>query len=52
LGLFLVSQENKYSTTTPVILGTNILMELLNDYKKQYGEQFLKKAPRNGIKIP
>lgn len=42
--LFLVAPDTKYSATTPVILGTNILSELLQECRNNAGEQFLQKA--------
>ena len=40
----LVTQDTQYSAKTPVILGTNILNELMRDCKNNFGEQFLQQA--------
>jgi len=42
--LFLIAPDTKYSSRTPIILGTNILKTLLQDCKNNFGEQFLQKA--------
>jgi hypothetical protein len=42
--LLLVTPETKYSSTTPVLLGTNVLAELLANCKKNFGDLFLQKA--------
>lgn len=42
--LFLITPETKYSTKTPVLLGTNILNELLIQCKNNFGETFLQRA--------
>ena len=42
--LFLVTPDTQYSAKTPVILGTNILQELMEDFRSCHGEQFLQKA--------
>lgn len=42
--LLLVTPDTKYSSKTPVILGTNILQELLKECKENFGNQFLQKA--------
>ena len=42
--IFLVAPDTKYSNKRPVILGTNILMMLLQNCKYTFGAQFLQKA--------
>lgn len=42
--LFLVAPDSRYSATTPVVLGTNILSELLQECKNNAGERFLQNA--------
>ena len=42
--LLLVTPDTKFSERTPVILGTNILNELLKECKSNFGEQFLQRA--------
>ena len=42
--LLLVTPDTQYSAKTPVILGTNILNELMKDCKNNFGEQFLQQA--------
>ena len=42
--LLLVTPDTQYSSRTPIILGTNVLQELMNDCKSSYGDQFLQKA--------
>ena len=42
--LILVSPDTPYSNRTPVVIGTNILNELLTECKDNYGSQFLQKA--------
>ena len=45
--LLLVTPDTQYSVKTPVILGTNILNELMTDCKNNFGEQFLQQAKLN-----
>ena len=42
--LLLITPDTNYSSNTPIILGTNILQEFLNNCKDSYGNQFLQKA--------
>lgn len=42
--LLLVTPDTRYSAKTPVILGTNILQELLADSQQHHGKQFLQRA--------
>ena len=42
--LLLVTPDTQYSKKTPVILGTNVLNELMKDCKNNFGEQFLQQA--------
>ena len=42
--LLLVTPYTQYSAKTPVILGTNILNDLITDCKNNFGEQFLQQA--------
>ena len=42
--LLLVTKDTNYSTSTPVILGTNILDLLLQECKQNFGPQFLQRA--------
>ena len=42
--LFLVTKDTSYNRSTPILLGTNILDELVNICKRQHGENFLQKA--------
>jgi len=42
--LFLVVPDTDYNKSTPFLLGTNILNELMDCCKEQHGEQFLQKA--------
>ena len=42
--LFLIVPDTRYSAATPIIIGTNILTELLNDCKDNFGTQFLQRA--------
>ena len=42
--LFLVTPQTNYSTQTPVLLGTNILNELMLDCKTNFGITYLQKA--------
>lgn len=42
--LLLVTPDTQFSEKTPVILGTNILHELLNECKINFGDTFLHKA--------
>jgi hypothetical protein len=39
-----LTPDANYSSRTPVILGTNILNELLSECRNNFGEQFLQKA--------
>lgn len=47
--LFLVSPDTKFSAQTPVILGTNILDEVINECKQELGENYLQKTQKKGI---
>lgn len=42
--LFLITPDTNYSSRTPVIIGTNILSELLQECKQNFGPQFIQKA--------
>lgn len=42
--LFFITPETKYSSATPVLLGTNIPSELLLKCKENFGDTFLQKA--------
>ena len=42
--LLLISKDTIYSEKTPIIIGTNILNELLDDCKQIYGDIYLQKA--------
>ena len=42
--LLLITPNTKYSERTPVIIGTNILQELLDDCRQTFGVSFLQKA--------
>lgn len=42
--LFLVVPDTSYSSRTQVIIGTNILNELLGEYRQNFGPKFLQKA--------
>ena len=42
--LFVFSLDAKYSVKKLVIIGTNILTELIKDCKNKFGEQYLQKA--------
>ena len=42
--LLLVVPDTKYSKKTPVILGTNVLQEILSDCQDKNGDQFLQKT--------
>ena len=42
--LFLIVPDTNYSSKIPVIIGTNILNELLDECKTNFGDQFLSKA--------
>jgi transposase InsO family protein len=42
--LLLVTPDTIYSSKTPVILGTNILNEFMQECKHNFGEQYLQKA--------
>lgn len=42
--LLLVTPTTQYSKDTPVLIGTNILQELLNDCKDEFGDRFLQTA--------
>ena len=42
--LFLVVPDTQYNSSTPFLIGTNILKELLDECKMQHGVQFLQKA--------
>ena len=42
--LLLVVPDTKYSARTPIILGTNILHEFMDQCKDNFGDQFLQKA--------
>lgn len=42
--LFLVVSETPYNSKTPILLGTNILNELMASCKQNFGELFLQKA--------
>ncbi len=43
-GLLLISPDTRYNARVPVLLGTNILKELLNDCQINHGAKFLQKA--------
>lgn len=43
-GLFLVAPDTRYNVSVPVLLGTNILKELLDGCKTTYGVRFLQHA--------
>ena len=42
--LFLVAADTKFSSRTPIILGTNILTKLLEDCRSNCGDRFLQTA--------
>lgn len=42
--LFLVTPETKYSSKVPILIGTNILNEMLLDCKEKHGDTFLQKS--------
>lgn len=42
--LLLVSPETAYSKSTPILLGTNVLEELMSECQEKYGVQYLQKA--------
>lgn len=42
--LFLIVPDTNYNLKVPVLLGTNILDEVMKDCKSQHGEQYLQKA--------
>lgn len=42
--LFLVVPDTNYNLRVPVLIGTNILNEIVKDCKIQHGEQYLQKA--------
>lgn len=42
--IFLVTPDTSYSVRTPVLLGTNILEELISDSKNHHGDRYLQKA--------
>jgi len=42
--LMLVTPDTQYSSRTPIVLGTNILQELLINCKNEFGPQFLQRA--------
>ena len=43
-GLFLVIQDSEYHDQVPVLIGTNILSEVMKDVKNQHGQRFLQDA--------
>ena len=43
--LFLVTLDTRYSERTPIILGTNVLQELMKGCSNKHGERFLQIAP-------
>ena len=42
--LFLVTPETNYNKQIPILIGTNILQELLSDCKNNFGDTYLQKA--------
>lgn len=36
--------DTNYNSRVPLLIGTNILNELISDCKKQHGEQYIQKA--------
>jgi hypothetical protein len=42
--LFLITPDTRFSFKTPVIIGTNILTELLEECKQNFGDQYLQRA--------
>jgi len=42
--LLLVTPDTRYSAKTPVIIGTNILQDLMKECKEKHGDQFLQRA--------
>lgn len=42
--LLLIVPDTNYNLKVPLLIGTNILNELINDCKKQHGEQYLQTA--------
>lgn len=42
--IFLITPDTPYNRKTPVLIGTNILNELLMDCKNNFGESYLQKA--------
>lgn len=42
--LFLIVPDTNYNLKVPVLIGTNILNELISDCKSQHGEQYLQTA--------
>ena len=44
IALFLVSPDTDFSSTTPVLIGTNVLNEVKQKCKDRYGERYLQLA--------
>jgi len=42
--LFLITPDTSYSGTTPVLIGTNILNEVIQDCHKTHGQQYLQRC--------
>ena len=42
--LFLITPETSYSNRTPILLGTNILSQLISESKDNHGEMYLQTA--------
>ena len=42
--LFLITPETSYSNRTPILLGTNILSQLISECKNNHGEKYLQTA--------
>ena len=45
--LLLITPDTTYSRKTPILLGTNVLQELMKDCENNYGQQYLQKARLN-----